>query len=113
MKDIDGRDKITCLWGISERMLLIKQNTKDWILSRKMAGLKSLSQMSNIDLARDIFRAWDYENKGYLTVDELNVQLMSLGLCTSRQFVERLLTALSKDGRKLELLTLKQFLKVF
>lgn len=38
---------------------------------------------------------------------------MSLGLCTSRQFVERLLAALSKPGKKLELMTLKQFLKVF
>jgi Ca2+-binding EF-hand superfamily protein len=69
--------------------------------------------MSNIDLARDIFNAWDVENKGYLTVEELTVQLMSLGLCTSRQFVERVLAALSKKGKKLELLTLKQFLKVF
>lgn len=38
---------------------------------------------------------------------------MSLGLCTNRQFVERLLAALSKPGKKLELMTLKQFLKVF
>ena len=78
-----------------------------------MTGLKSLSEMSNIDLARDIFKAWDVDNKGYLSIDELNVQLMSLGLCTNRQFVERLLAALSKQGKKLELLTMKQFLKVF
>lgn len=50
--------------------------------------------MSNIDLARDIFNAWDVDNKGFLTIDELNVQLMSLGLCTNRQFVEKLLAAL-------------------
>lgn len=78
-----------------------------------MAGMKSLSRMNNIDMARNIFKAWDIESKGYLTVDELTVQLMSLGLCTSRQFVYRLLAALSKPGKKLELLTLKQFLKVF
>ncbi len=73
LKDIDGRDKITCLWGISERMLLIKQNTRDWILSHKMAGMKSLSRMSNIDMARNIFKAWDLDSKGYLTVEELTV----------------------------------------
>ena len=84
LKDIDGRDKITCLWGISEKTLLLKQNTRDWIISRKLTGLKSLSEMSNIDLARDIFNAWDVDNKGFLTIDELNVQLMSLGLCTNR-----------------------------
>ncbi len=54
-------------------MLLIKQNTKDWILSHKMAGMKSLSRMSNIDMARNIFNAWDINNKGYLTVEELTV----------------------------------------
>ena len=38
-----------------------------------MTGLKSLREMSNIDLARDIFKAWDVDNKGYLSIDELNV----------------------------------------
>ena len=73
LKDIDGRDKITSLWDISERMLLIKQNTRDWILSHKMAGMKSLSRMNNIDMARNIFKAWDFDSKGYLTVEELTV----------------------------------------
>ena len=78
-----------------------------------MAGMKSLSRMNNIDMARNIFKAWDIENKGYLSVEELTIQLLSLGLCTGRQFVERLLAALSKPGKKLELMTLKQFIKVF
>ena len=76
-------------------------------MSRKLSGLKGLSEMSNIELAKDIFNAWDVDNKGYLTIDELNVQLMSLGLCTNRHFVERLLAAMSKKGKKLELLTMK------
>lgn len=113
LKDIDGRDKMSCLYGISEKMLIVKQNTYDWIKTRKNAGMRLVEQLSDVDLARDIFKAWDIDNKGFLSLDELTDQLMSLGLCASRQFVVRLLQTLTKSGKQMELLTLKKFLKVF
>ena len=94
-------------------MLIVKQNTYDWIKTRKNAGMRLVEQLSDVDLARDIFKAWDIENKGFLSLDELTDQLMSLGLCASRQFVVRLLQTLTKSGKQMELLTLKKFLKVF
>lgn len=71
---------------------------EDWIISRKMSGMKSVSGVSNMDIAKDIFNTWDTENKGFLTIDELTEHLMSLGLCTSRQFVDKLLSAISTSG---------------
>ena len=38
---------------------------------------------------------------------------MSLGLSTNQKFVERFLYTLTKGSKKLEILTLKKFLKVF
>jgi len=71
LKDIDGRDKMACLWGISEKMLLLKGKTQHWIKSRKNAGMQLLAQMNDVELAKEIFKAWDVENKGYLSVEEL------------------------------------------
>lgn len=113
LRDIDGRDKMASLWGISEKMLLLKGKTQHWIKSRKNAGMQLLAQMNDVELAKEIFKAWDVENKGYLSVEELTDQLVGLGLATNKSFVERLLETLTKGSKKLELLTLKQFLKVF
>ena len=85
-------------------------------------------------MARAIFSAWDHSEKGYLTFKELSEELVTLGLSTENSFVERLMYAIkAKKLRKatenryeladpeaveepqvnIELLTLKDFLKVF
>ena len=68
LKDIKGRNSLASLWGISPERMIIRQKTKDWIYSRKNQGLKQLENLKDIDLARDIFKAWDTEDKGYLTL---------------------------------------------
>ena len=48
--------------------------------------------MKDIELARAIFNAWDTEENGYLSLQELTEQCVCLGLCLDSSFVERLLT---------------------
>lgn len=93
--------------------MIIRKQTRDWILSRQNHGLKIIEQQKDIELAREIFKAWDVEDKGYLTKQELTEQLLSLGLGPNAQFVERFLQTLTKKNKSLEILTLKKFLKVF
>lgn len=31
-----------------------------------------IEQLKDIELAREIFKAWDFEDKGYLTLQELS-----------------------------------------
>ena len=69
--------------------------------------------LKDIELARDIFKAWDHQDKGYLTKEELTEWLLGLGLAQNAQFVDRFLETLVKNGKKMEILTLKKFLKVF
>jgi hypothetical protein len=33
--------------------------------------MKLIESLKDIDLAREIFKAWDFEEKGYLTLHEL------------------------------------------
>jgi hypothetical protein len=33
---------------------------REWILSRQNQGLKMISGLKDIELARDIFKAWDH-----------------------------------------------------
>lgn len=71
--------------------MIIQGKTRDWILSRKNHGMKIIEQHKDIELAREIFKAWDYEDKGYLTRQELTDQLLSLGLGPNEKFVARFL----------------------
>ena len=93
-----------------------------------------LGRMAEIDMARSIFSAWDHTEKGYLTIEELGEEVVTLGLSTGGNFVECLMysikarrskktkpkTDASEDPELIEeplvnteLLTLKDFLKVF
>jgi len=47
--------------------------------------------VGEIDLARSIFKAWDLQEKGYLTLQEITEQLITLRLSTQVDFVKRLL----------------------
>lgn len=47
--------------------------------------------MKDIELAREIFKAWDPEDKGFLTKKEMADHLISLGLGMDSKFVDRLL----------------------
>ena len=91
--------------------------------------------MKDIELARAIFNAWDAESKGYLSLQELTEQCVCLGLALDSSFVENLLRVIkAKYNRSnnskvepkpgeiqtvkepdvgIELMTLKDFLKVF
>ena len=75
--------------------------------------MKLIESLKDIDLAREIFKAWDFEEKGYLTLHELVEQFLGLGLGINSQFVERFLQTLTSKDKQLEILTLKKFLKVF
>lgn len=111
LKDIQGRNNMACLWGMTPSKMLIRQHLSEWIISRQNHGQKLITQQAEIERARMIFTAWDSEDKGYLTVQELTDQFLSLGLSTDVKFVQRFLESLSH--KKLEILTLKKFLKVF
>ena len=79
-----------------------------------------LDKLKDMDYAKLIFKAWDTNKKGYLTAKEVSEQLVGLGLSTTINFVQRLLLTLKnevirKDAYtpEIEVLTLKDFLKVF
>ena len=67
LKDIKGRDQLASLWGITPQRMIIRKQMSEWILSRKNHGMKMIEQEKDIELAREIFKAWDHEDKGYLT----------------------------------------------
>ena len=71
-----------------------------------------ISKMQDMELAKEIFKAWDFDKKGYLTEEELAEQLIGLGLSTTSEFVKRLLQTLNKE-KSSDILTLKQFLNAF
>ena len=79
-----------------------------------------LDKMKDIEFAKLIFKAWDSNQIGYLTAKEFSEQLCGLGLSTDINFVQRLLHTLKGETLKqnmnppdIEVLTLKDFLKVF
>mmetsp|Transcript_25779 Transcript_25779/g.32083 ORF Transcript_25779/g.32083 Transcript_25779/m.32083 type:complete len:110 (+) Transcript_25779:60-389(+) len=82
--------------------------------------MQMLNKMQDMDFAKQIFKAWDNNSKGYLTAKEFSEQLCGLGLSTDINFVQRLLQTLRGEALKrdsnpsdIEVLTLKDFLKVF
>ena len=82
--------------------------------------MKMIDKMKDMEFAKQIFKAWDTSQKGYLTVKEFSEQLCGLGLTTDINFVQRLLQTLRGEALKrdsnpnaVEVLTLKDFLKVF
>ena len=79
------------LQGFTPTRMIQRQNTYDWIKSRKNHGQKLLEQMKDIELARQIFKAWDPEDKGFLTKKEMADNLISLGLGMDSKFVDRFL----------------------
>jgi len=137
-----NQDKVASLLGFTKRQLIIRRDTEHWIKSRKNAGMGLLGRMEEIDLARSIFKAWDVQERGYLTCTELNEYMITLGLATEAVFSHKLLSCIKakkpkrRDPREpaepqkteikkehplqivepyvnTELLTLKDFLKVF
>lgn len=93
---------------------------ENWIGSRKNAGMKMLDKLKDMEFARQIFKAWDADKKGYLTAKEVSEQLVGLGLSIDINFAQRLLQTLRMEvsrinhaPQEIEVLTLKDFLKVF
>jgi Ca2+-binding EF-hand superfamily protein len=84
----------------------MRENWKKWFVSRENAGLGTLAKLKNMALAKEIFKAWDFEKRGYLTLEQLTDQLIGLGLSTTIEFVRRLLQTLNKE-KVSEILTLK------
>jgi len=62
-----------------------------WIKKHKNAGMKMLDKIQSLEFCKEIFKAWDVNKKGYLSVEELTEKLMALGLATDREFVGKLL----------------------
>ena len=57
--------------GLSQNALLIRQDADAWIKIRQRAGDKNIGKLESIDIARAIFQAWDSQEKGYLSFEEL------------------------------------------
>lgn len=78
------------------------------------------NKMKDMEFAKQIFKAWDVKHKGYLTAKEFSEQLCGLGLSTSVNFTQRLLSIMCRgvfrndqNRKEVEVLTMKDFLKVF
>jgi hypothetical protein len=91
MSSIMNQDKVASLLGFTKRQLIIRRDTEHWIKSRKNAGMGLLGRMEEIDLARSIFKAWDLDESGYLSSEELNEYMITLGLATDKVFSAQLL----------------------
>lgn len=118
MRDIQSNGQN--LEGHRKYEVIRQQQSNDWIKSRKNAGLEILEKQKDIAFAKEIFNAWDVSKKRYLTFQEITNHLIGLGLADNRQFVQRLLVSIKQKRQKeqvkdeeIELLTLKQFMKVF
>ena len=79
-----------------------------------------MDKLNDMEFAKNIFKAWDTSSKGYLTAKEFAEQLVGLGLAQTSRFSQTLLQtlrgdAVRRDGtdKHVEVLTLKDFLKVF
>ena len=117
-KDIDNQDKKKAIYNINEEQLCARVYIENWIKSRKNAGMGMLNKMKDMAFAKEIFKAWDTNNKGYLTTKQFSEQLCGLGLSTDNNFVHRLLVTLRSERQKnqsesIEVLTLMDFLQVF
>ena len=118
LKDIDNQDTKKAIFNMNDHQLCVRRNIENWIKSRKNAGMKMLDKMKDMEFAQQIFKAWDTNQKGYLTTKQFSEQLCGLGLSTDINFVQRLLVALrgereSNQSGSIEVLTLKDFMKVF
>ena len=72
---------------MNEQQLLIRRNIESWIKLRKNAGMQMLNKMKDMEFAKQIFKAWDTSQKGYLTAREMSEQLVGLGLSVDINFV--------------------------
>lgn len=72
--------------------------------------MQYVNKLQDIDFAKQIFKAWDIDEKGYLSADELTDRLIGLGLSTTKDYVHTLLKVLDNQQ---ELLTLKSFITAF
>ena len=120
MRDLDNQDQQKALIGMNDQQFLIRKNIEEWIKCHKNAGMSLIEKINDMDFAKQIFKAWDTSKKGYLTAKEVSEQLVGLGLSTSISFVQRVLMTLRQDQVRrdlnppdIEVLTLKDFLKVF
>ena len=87
MRDVDNQDKQKALYNMNDSQLVVRQKVTTWIMSRKNAGMQMLDKMKDMDFAKQIFKAWDTSQKGYLTAKEFTEQLCGLGLSTDINFV--------------------------
>ena len=86
IRDVDNQEDQKSLYGMNEEKLLIRRAMENWISSRKNAGMKMLDKLKDMEFARQIFKAWDTDKKGYLTAKEVNEQLVGLGLSVDFNF---------------------------
>lgn len=72
MKDVDNQDAQQAIFNINGEKLLIKRQTENWIRLRKNAGMKVFEKLNDMEFAKQIFKAWDISNKGYLTAKDVS-----------------------------------------
>jgi hypothetical protein len=80
-----------------------------WIKKRKNAGMKTFHDMKDLELAKELFKAWDTKLKRHLSFDDITSHLVALGLLVDYRFTETLL----KKRTVQVTVTMKEFLAVF
>ena len=74
------QDFSTSINGITKRNFLRGTDTVAWIKKRKNAGISSICDTNDVDLAKELFRAWDIRMSKFLTLDDIIEKLVSIGL---------------------------------
>ena len=67
-----------------ESKTMINNKMRDMEMDNKM---KANNKMKDMEFAKQIFKAWDTSQKGYLTAREMSEQLVGLGLSVDINFV--------------------------
>jgi len=83
-----------------------------WISKRKSDGMTNLNSMEDLEVAKELFKAWDTLQKRYIKIDVLTENLVALGLSEDLGFVGKLMQSIKGQGGS-ELMTLPDFLSIF
>jgi hypothetical protein len=88
-----------------------------WIRKRKNAGMNTLNSMADLEVAKELFKAWDLQQKRYIKIDFLTEKLVALGLSEDLGFVSKLMESIKGktegQGGAADLMTLPDFLGIF
>jgi Ca2+-binding EF-hand superfamily protein len=61
---------------------LVYKRAEEWMKKRKVTDSKSTAKEKHVEFAKELFKIWDSDSSGSLDLEELTLQLVSLGLST-------------------------------